>query len=298
MQIHDVFSARAELKFIENEAPGTFGGLGSVFENEDHHGDVMEHGAFTETLAEHKAAGTRPAMYVEHSAFKGGDPLPIGVWTEIAQEDGGLRVKGRLVGMSSPHIQRVAELMREEPPALGGLSIAFITPPGGAIIGRKSNEPRRRLKRVKLLSIDVVGDPSNALARIDGMKSVLVQADQQAACQALGQAMELHRATMSGGNSPTVEQRTALMTHLQAAHMALTGTPMPEGMKAMPTLREFEAAIGTMFGLTNSQARAITEHGIKSWLSRDEDREQVDVASRETRAELSAALANFNLPSF
>lgn len=299
MQIHDVFSARAELKFIDGEPDGTLGGLGAVYNVEDSHGDVIMPGAFTETLAEQKAAGRMPRMYVEHSAYTGGDPLPIGVWDTVTDETEGLRVKGRLVGMTDPRIQRIAELVRAG--AMGGLSIAFITPPGGAAIGRKSGEPRRRLSKVKLLSIDLVGDPSNALARVDSMKSLLVQADQQAACDALLRAMQLHRDTMSGGNSPNVSQRSAMLEHLQAAHMALTGSPVPHGMKSLPTLREAEAAIGMMFGLSCAQARAVTEHGLKAWLSRDENREQVSAeataAAKALREEM-ASLSSFTLPSF
>jgi hypothetical protein len=300
--LHDVFSAAAELKFVDgdSEPAGTFSGLGAVYNTEDSHRDIIMPGAFATSLKAYAAAGTMPTMYAQHSAFVGGDLLPIGKWTSISEESDGLHVKGRLIALDHPDVKRVADLMREG--AMGGLSIAFVTPPGGAIFGKKADEPRRRLKELKLLAIDVVSDPSHQDARIDGMKSIMVQADQQAACDAIGQAMQLHRDALSGGNSPNAEQRQKFMEHLQTAHMALTGSPMPRGMKNTPTLREAETAIGMMFGISNAQVRAITEHGLKAWISREENHEQVDSAAQTAIAEvtkgIAASLADFSLPKF
>lgn len=294
--MRDTFAAMAELKFLDNEPAGTFGGLGAVFGNIDSHGDLIVPGAFAASLAEHKARGTMPRMFVEHSAYLGGDPLPVGVWEQMEEEAGGLRVKGRLIALDHPDVKRVADLMTAR--VLGGLSIGFPTPKGDAAeFGKRAGEPRRTLKRVNLLSVDIVADPSNPQARIQEMKSIMLQADQQAACDAVAAAMQVHRDSMSGGNSPTVEQRSVLMQHLQTAHMALTGSPLPRGMKSAPTLREAEAAIREMFGLSNAQAREITEHGLKSWLSRDEsDREQVEVTAG-TLEEIKSLSAGFSFSS-
>jgi HK97 family phage prohead protease len=305
MQVDNVFSAPAELKFIDGEEPGTFAGFGSVYGNEDSHSDVVLQGAFAASLAGYANTKSLPRMFVEHSHWKGGDPLPVGIWQSVTEEPGGLRVKGRLIGIDHPDVKRVSDLMHAG--ELKGLSIAFPTPASNTVIyGRRPGEPRRTLKQLHVVSIDIVGDPSNPLARIDTMKSLLVQADQQAACDALGAAMDLHRTSMSGGNSPNMEQRAAMMGHLQAAHMALTGSPVPRGMKSAPTLREAEAAIGMMFGLSNAQVRDITDHGLKSWLSRDENRELVEqteldrlaALDTETRSSLKATLAEFSLPEF
>jgi HK97 family phage prohead protease len=302
MQIHDVFTADAELKFVEGGEPGTFGGLGAVFGNEDSHSDVILPGAFVHSLAQYATTKTMPRMFVEHSHWTGGDPLPVGIWQSMAEEGGGLRVKGKLIGMDHPDVKRVADLMAAG--ELKGLSIAFPTPPANQVVfGRRAGEPRRTLKQLHVMSVDIVGDPSNPLARVDNMKSILVQADQQAACDAIANAMQLHRDATTGGNSPTVEQRSAMMDHLQAAHMALTGSPLPRGMKSAPTLREAEAAIGMMFGLSNAAVREITDHGLKSWLSRDGNREQVEAAeqerlSAELRSGLKATLTEFSLPTF
>jgi HK97 family phage prohead protease len=301
MHIHESFAAPAELKFIDGEPDGTYGGLGAVFGNTDSHGDVIARGAFADSLAAHKAAGTMPKMFVEHSAFTGGDPLPIGVWTHMEEVAEGLRVKGRLIGLQHPNIARIYELMKAD--ALPGLSIGFIPAPDGAVIGRKASEPRRTLTKVKLVSVDLVGDPSNPLARIEGLKSVMLQADQQTAAEALAAAMKLHQETLAGGNAPSSEQRAALMGHLQTAHLALTGHSMPAGMKAAPpeTIREFEKwlcdpVVG--FGWSRSRARSVAEGGFKSSQPRDEGRDPAVVAEPETLSTLRSALDGFSLPSF
>jgi HK97 family phage prohead protease len=299
MPMPETFAAPAELKFLDNEPEGTLGGLGSVFGNEDSHGDVVLPGAFKDTLAQHKSNGSMPRMYVEHSAFVGGDPLPIGVWTEMEEVSDGLRVKGRLVGMTVPHISRVSELIKAH--ALRGLSIGFATNPGGAILGRKSTEPKRQLKSVQLFSVDLVGDPSNARARVESYKSLMMQGDQQAACDALAKAMALHLSSLAGGNSPTVEQRSNMLAHLQDAHHALTGQRMPPGMKTAETIRELEAWLHDPvdgLGWSISKARAVAAGGFKAAEhSRDGDGETT-VIDREALTELTASLAGFSLPSF
>jgi len=74
--IGNTFTAPVELKFTSDER-GEFEGYGSVFGNEDSHGDVIVKGAFEKSLAEHKARGTMPALYIEHGPFAGtGDCLP------------------------------------------------------------------------------------------------------------------------------------------------------------------------------------------------------------------------------
>lgn len=294
----DVFSAAAELKFLDGEPEGTLGGLGAVYGNIDSHRDLILHGAFADSIAEHKANGTRPQMFVEHSAFTGGDPLPIGVWDSITEEPQGLRVKGRLVGMSHPTVQRVADLLREKPPVLSGLSVAFVVAPGGAVFGKSAGEPRRTLKKLNLVAIDIVGDPSNPRARIDNMKSMMVQGDQAAAATAVAKAMMLHRMTLAGGNAPSNDQRLELLSHLQDAHHALTGTKMPPGMKAADTIRELEAWLHDPvdgLGWSVSKARAVAAAGFKAAVTpRDGDDEPAD---QETLAELKA-LGDFSLPSF
>ena len=70
---------------------GTVEGYGSVFGVRDNYDDVIAKGAFIQSLKDHKAAGTMPAMLWQHDADK-----PIGVWTEMVEDEKGLRIKGQL----------------------------------------------------------------------------------------------------------------------------------------------------------------------------------------------------------
>ena len=105
-------------------------------------------------------------------------------------------------------------------------------PDGGAVHGRKAGEPKRLLKAIEVHSIDIVRAPSNPAARIDGVKALMVHADQRAAVAAIVAAAKLHQQSTAGGNSPNTEERALLMGHLQASHKALTGEMIPQPLKS------------------------------------------------------------------
>lgn len=81
-----------ELKFATDaETAGGFTGIAAAYNNIDHGGDVIAPGAFRDSLKEHKAAGTKPALLWQH------DPMqPIGVIDALAETPAGLEIKGRL----------------------------------------------------------------------------------------------------------------------------------------------------------------------------------------------------------
>lgn len=298
----ETLSASAELKFLDNEPAGTFGGLASVYGNRDSHDDVVAPGAFSESLAERKAQGRGlPKMYDNHSAFIGGSKHPIGKWDSMVEEPNGLRVKGHLIGMDHPDVKRIYDLMMEG--EAGGLSIAFAPRPGGVVVGRRAGEPKRLLKSLDLFAVDVVFEASNPLAQIDHIKSLSLLCDPQAATGALVKAMVLHQQVTSGGNSPNGAQRAELMSLMQAAHHALTGQMMPPGMKQAPeTIREFEEwlrdpVVG--LGMSHSRARAIAEGGFKASLPRDgEGGSAVVPATKALLKDISASIDGFSLPKF
>lgn len=297
----DFFVAATEFKFTDDAQPGVFEGYGAVFGNTDTHGDVIRPGAFADSLAEHKANGTMPALFVEHSGFKGGDPLPVGTWTDIAEDGDGLRAKGRISALDTDHGRRIRSLMQDG--ALRGLSIAYHVPAGGAVMGKRAGEPRRTLVKVDLHAIDIVRDPSNALARIAAVKSAMKVVDHDKAIAALVAAIRLHRATMGGSDAPTAAERAQMLTHLQDAHTAMTGQPFAgaSGQKSMPaTIREFEDWLREQFDLSNSKARALAERGFKAAQGpRDEEAEHAAaVATKEALDELGASLTGFSLPTF
>ena len=98
---------------------GTVEGYGSVFGVRDNYDDVIAKGAFIQSLKDHKAAGTMPAMLWQHDADK-----PIGVWTEMVEDEKGLRIKGQLA-METVKGKEAHALLKMG--ALNGLSIGFMS---------------------------------------------------------------------------------------------------------------------------------------------------------------------------
>ena len=85
-----------DLKFAGAETEAmTFEGYGAVFGNIDAYGDVIKTGAFAESLTEAKASGLMPSMLLQHGGVTAEDMTPIGVWSDIAEDGHGLKVKGQ-----------------------------------------------------------------------------------------------------------------------------------------------------------------------------------------------------------
>jgi uncharacterized protein len=139
---------------------GTVQGYGSVFGVRDQHGDIVEPGAFAETIAAHKAAGTMPAMLWSHDQAS-----PIGVWTEIAEDAKGLRIAGQ-INVETQKGKEARSLLKQG--AVSGLSIGYLPRAGGAEVDR---DGVRRLKAVDLWEVSIVTFPSNPAARVSGVKA-------------------------------------------------------------------------------------------------------------------------------
>jgi HK97 family phage prohead protease len=148
-----------------------FSGYGAVFGNKDAYGDVIEPGAFADTLALAKSSGQWPAMLMQHGGMGVGadDLTPIGVWTELAEDSVGLRVSGKLA--DTPRGREAYALLKMEPrPAITGLSIGYVTKQSER--GTRPDEPRRYLKKLDLLEISLVTFPANPRARVESVKGV------------------------------------------------------------------------------------------------------------------------------
>ncbi|SEM40788.1 hypothetical protein SAMN05192583_0082 [Sphingomonas gellani] len=157
--------ARLECKIDGvDEADGkmTFSGYGSVFGNVDSYGDVIAAGAFAESLAEHKAAGTLPLMLLNHDAW---DSLPIGVWTGMEEDSHGLKVTGQLLDTSMGRDTYTAL----KSGAISGLSIGFRAK--SFDLRATQDDPLRTLTAVDLIEVSVVTLPANVKARVQAVKS-------------------------------------------------------------------------------------------------------------------------------
>lgn len=170
---HKVFSL-TEVKLAEpgaDEASAkSFSGYGAFFGNVDSYGDVIEAGAFQETIASARKSGNWPAMLSQHGAWAmtSEDMTPVGIWTDMGEDGKGLKMDGVLADTARG--QDLYTLMKMKPrPAINGLSIGYI--PKKFTMGTKPSEPRRTLHQVELIEVSLVTFPANGKARVSSVKS-------------------------------------------------------------------------------------------------------------------------------
>lgn len=152
-----------EAKFLAQplarvEPDGAFEGYASLFRIADLGKDVVEPGAFRDSLVRRGAAGIK--MLWQH------DPTePIGRWLELREDSRGLFVRGRL-SLAVARARELHALMRDG--AVDGLSIGFRSQ-------RVRSEPRsglRRLVKVDLWEISLVTFPMLPQARVSAVKAL------------------------------------------------------------------------------------------------------------------------------
>jgi HK97 family phage prohead protease len=139
-------------------ADGLFEGYASLFGIADLGRDVVERGAFRDSLLRRGPAGVK--LLWQH------DPAePIGRWLSLVEDGRGLRVRGQLT-LAVARAREIHALMREG--AVDGLSIGFRSE-------RARTEPRtglRRLERVDLWEISLVTFPMLPQARVSAVKAL------------------------------------------------------------------------------------------------------------------------------
>jgi len=144
-----------DVEAIEDD--GSFSGYASLFGRVDLGRDMVERGAFADSIQNRGAGGIR--MLFQH------DPnQPIGAWKEVREDERGLFVRGKLA-TGVGRAREVLELMRNG--ALDGLSIGFRTV-------RATSDPRtgvRHIKKADLWEISVVTFPMLPDARVEKVKS-------------------------------------------------------------------------------------------------------------------------------
>jgi len=138
---------------------GSIEGYGSVFDVVDSYEDSIAKGAFEKSIAEHKSAGTMPAMLWQHRSDQ-----PIGIWTEMSEDEKGLTLKGRLA-LDTEKGKEAHALLKMG--ALNGLSIGFVSKQWA--YDRETEI--RTLTEIEIWECSVVTFPANSKARITGVKS-------------------------------------------------------------------------------------------------------------------------------
>lgn len=155
-----------EVKFLaEDSVKNTVDieGYGSVFGVKDSYGDVVERGAFNESLDKNGM----PHMLWQHNADQ-----PIGVWKEVREDSVGLYMRGQILTDVQAG-KEAASLIKNG--AIKGLSIGFITEADE--IDRATN--LRKLKRVNLLEVSLVTFPANKLANVTAWKNDLPKTERE-----------------------------------------------------------------------------------------------------------------------
>ncbi|MFK0338721.1 HK97 family phage prohead protease [Agrobacterium deltaense] len=106
------------LSIKEMKESGEIEGYGSTFGGDpDSYGDVIAPGAYSESLATHKSAGTMPKMFWQHDSRE-----PIGKWLEAKEDDKGLFLRGKL-NMGVQRAREAYELLKARD--IDGLSIGY-----------------------------------------------------------------------------------------------------------------------------------------------------------------------------
>ncbi len=138
---------------------GSVEGYGSVFGVRDYYDDVIANGAFLESLKAHKAADTMPAMLWQHDAGQ-----PIGIWTDMVEDQRGLRIVGKLA-LETVKGKEVHALLKMG--AINGLSIGFHSKQWAY----DRDTEVRTLTEIDLWEVSLVTFPANEKARVTGVKA-------------------------------------------------------------------------------------------------------------------------------
>jgi len=145
--------------------PGSFEGYASTFDNVDHGGDVVERGAFLQSLEKAGASGRMPPMLWAHDQSQ-----PVGVWSSFDEDHKGLRASGRLLVEDVPKAREIYALMKAG--AVGGLSIGYNVASGGAQMDKK-RPGVRRLTLLDLREVSLVSVGMNEEARVTSVKALV-----------------------------------------------------------------------------------------------------------------------------
>lgn len=164
----------AEFKFSASAQDGSFEGYGAIFGNVDSYGDVIEKGAFRDSLRAWQDKNKFPPMLLQHGGGMFGgtaeDLLPVGKYTSMEENSKGLKVQGQLFALGTEKGQYLYEGLKSG--ALDGLSIGYV--PKKFVMGTKPGEPRRKLQEIDLRELSIVTFPANDRATISGVKAARV----------------------------------------------------------------------------------------------------------------------------
>ncbi|SHI90883.1 HK97 family phage prohead protease [Wenxinia saemankumensis] len=139
---------------------GSIVGYASTFGGEpDSYGDIIQAGAYAESLATHAAKGSMPKLFWQHDSHE-----PIGRWTSAKEDDHGLLVEGRL-NMDVQRGREAHALLKAGD--IDGLSIGY------RIVEYTHNREDETwlLTKLDLIEVSVVSVPANVNATVGAVKA-------------------------------------------------------------------------------------------------------------------------------
>lgn len=162
MSYLDFLDVSFEVKEV-NQENGTFKGYASTFGGKpDAYRDIINEGAFSDTLKKNGANGLGIALLWQHNP-----ETPIGVWNHLEEDKKGLYVEGELV---SGVRQADEALLLMKKKAIKAMSIGYSIPKGGFEIDEEKNV--RYINSADLWEISLVTFPANPRAKVSGVKQL------------------------------------------------------------------------------------------------------------------------------
>lgn len=143
---------------------GTFTGYGSIFGNVDSYREIVAPGAFKSSIARIKENSEVLPVLWQHNPDQ-----PIGGYTEVSEDDRGLKMAGFLLKDDVALAREAYALMKAR--VVKGLSIGYYVPKGGDSYDEKTGI--RTLHEVDLRETSVVTFPANEQAQVENVKNAL-----------------------------------------------------------------------------------------------------------------------------
>jgi uncharacterized protein len=145
------------VKYSAASEAGQFSCYASTFGGPpDAYGDTIKAGAFAPSLAQHRAAGTSPALLWAHDQSQ-----PLGVITNLIEDTRGLRMDGKL----TLEVARAAEAYALMKAGALAFSIGYQT-----VKATSLGKGIRQLDEIRLFEVSAVAIPANSNAKLISVK--------------------------------------------------------------------------------------------------------------------------------
>ena len=170
-EIKKLFCPLTEVKFDdESSRRGHFSGYGSVFGEIDLGNDIVEKGAFSETLQEWGQKGQLPQMFWYHN-----NEEIIGEWTKMVEDEKGLYVEGKLWINGENRLETSVKAYNViKSNSVKGLSIGYSVSSGGLDYQEQADGTViRKLKKVKLFELSIAPWAMLPQASVTAVKSMI-----------------------------------------------------------------------------------------------------------------------------